>query len=155
MVHQVHRTMKPKSTIHIISYFSIGKGLSTGSIPQSLIVTSLVGRSLAPVDIFSISVTTSCTDGIGVSINVITDWEDSRSEVITTYHSFEDLPEHNMAAIQPLGLHSCDEELGAIGVFAGIGHAHPPRTLMLQLEVLIRKFVTINTFTCTAEYSNT
>jgi len=55
-----------------------------------------------------------------------------------------------MAAIQPLGLYSCDEELGAIGVFASIGHAHPPRTLMLQLEILIRKFVTINTFTSCA-----
>ena len=62
------------------------------------------------------------------------------------YHSVEDLPKHDMPAIQPLGLDSGDEELGTIGILASIGHAHPTRPLMLQFEVLVRKLVAIYTF---------
>lgn len=52
-----------------------------------------------------------------------------------------------MFAIQPWSLDRGDEELGAVGVFAGIGHAEPTRTIMLQLEVLIRETVSIDAFT--------
>lgn len=49
-----------------------------------------------------------------------------------------------MLAIQPGGLDCGDEELGAIGVFACIGHAHPSRPVVLQLEVLVWEALTID-----------
>lgn len=49
-----------------------------------------------------------------------------------------------MFAIQPGGLSQGDEELGAIGVGASIGHADPPNSIVLQFEVLIRKCLTID-----------
>lgn len=49
-----------------------------------------------------------------------------------------------MFAIQPGCLDGSYEELGAIGVLARIGHAHPPRPVMLQLEVLIWEALTID-----------
>lgn len=49
-----------------------------------------------------------------------------------------------MFAVQPGRLDCGDEELGAVGVFAGVGHAEPTRAVMLQLEVLIRETVSIN-----------
>lgn len=49
-----------------------------------------------------------------------------------------------MFAIQPGGLSQGDEELGAIGVRASIGHADPPNPIVLQFEVLIRKRLTID-----------
>ena len=38
----------------------------------------------------------------------------------------------------------CDEELGAIGVLASIGHRQPASTIVLQLEVLISKLLAID-----------
>lgn len=49
-----------------------------------------------------------------------------------------------MLAIQPGCLDCCDKELGAIGVFTGVGHAHPARPIVFQLEVLIGKAFTID-----------
>lgn len=49
-----------------------------------------------------------------------------------------------MLAVQPGGLDCGYEELRAIGVFACIGHAHPPRPIVLQLEVLIWEALTID-----------
>lgn len=49
-----------------------------------------------------------------------------------------------MLAIQPGGLSQGDEELGAIGVRASIGHADPSNPIVLQFEVLIRKGLTID-----------
>lgn len=49
-----------------------------------------------------------------------------------------------MLAVQPGGLGQGDEELRAIGVGPGIGHADPPYAIMLQFEVLIWKCLTIN-----------
>lgn len=42
-----------------------------------------------------------------------------------------------MPVVQPRGLHRRDEELGAVGVGASIGHGHDARAGVLQLEVLI------------------
>lgn len=36
--------------------------------------------------------------------------------------AFCDLPKYHMLAIQPIRLVTCQEELGAIGVWAGVGH---------------------------------
>lgn len=50
-----------------------------------------------------------------------------------------------MLAIKPRRLYSGNEELGAVGIFASIGHAQPAGTIVLQLEVLIGEAVTIDT----------
>lgn len=52
-----------------------------------------------------------------------------------------------MLAIQPGCLNCCDKELGAIGVFASIGHAHPAGPIVFQLEVLIREAFTVDALT--------
>lgn len=49
-----------------------------------------------------------------------------------------------MLAIEPGGLNCSYEELRAIGVLACIGHAHPARPVVLQLEVLIWEALTID-----------
>jgi len=49
-----------------------------------------------------------------------------------------------MATVQPSSLHSCNEELRAISVGTSIGHAEHSWTSVLQLEMFIRKLVTIN-----------
>ena len=64
----------------------------------------------------------------------------------TAHRSTDDFAKHHMPSIQPGGLDSGDEKLGSIGVLAGISHANPEGTFVLQLEVLILKFVPINTF---------
>ncbi len=43
---------------------------------------------------------------------------------------------HNVLAVQPLGLHGGQEELGAVGVGASVGHGQEARASVLQLKVL-------------------
>ena len=62
------------------------------------------------------------------------------------HRSTYDLAKHHVPSIQPGGLDSGDEELGSIGVLAGISHADPEGAFVLQFEVLILKFVSINAF---------
>ena len=52
--------------------------------------------------------------------------------------------ENNVLAIQPLGLHGAQEELGAVGVWAGVGHGQNAWAGVLQSEVLIYKLGTID-----------
>ena len=52
--------------------------------------------------------------------------------------------ENNVLAIQPLGLHGVQEELGAVGVWAGVGHGQNAWAGVLQSEVLICKLGTID-----------
>jgi len=61
-----------------------------------------------------------------------------------SYHSFQYFSKDNMSTIEPLCFLSCDEELRSISVLASISHAQPTRSIMLQLEVLIREFLSIN-----------
>lgn len=49
-----------------------------------------------------------------------------------------------MFAVQPGGHNGGDEELGAVGVFASIGHAEPAGAVVLQLEVLIGETVSVD-----------
>lgn len=66
---------------------------------------------------------------------------------ISHYHSIKDFSKYHMFAIQPGGLGQGDEELRAVGIRSSIGHAYPPNAIMLQLEVLIWKCLTINAYT--------
>lgn len=58
--------------------------------------------------------------------------------------ALKNLPEHDMAAVEPRGDGGGDEELAAIGVFARVGHAEKPLLAVLELEVLIREFVAVD-----------
>lgn len=62
-----------------------------------------------------------------------------------THHALQDLAKDDVFSIEPRRLHGGDEELGAISVFACVGHAQPSWAIVLQLEVLIREAITINT----------
>ena len=49
-----------------------------------------------------------------------------------------------MSTIQPGSLLCGDEELRSIGVLARVGHGQPSSSVVLQLEVLVGKLLTIN-----------
>lgn len=51
---------------------------------------------------------------------------------------------HTMLAIQPWGCSSAEEELRAVGVWTGVGHAEYTRSIVLQFEVLIIKGVPVD-----------
>lgn len=61
-----------------------------------------------------------------------------------THHALQNFSKDDVFAIQPGSLNGGDEELGAIGVFASVGHAEPAVAVVLQLEVLIRETVSID-----------
>lgn len=60
------------------------------------------------------------------------------------HHSFQYFSENDVLAVQPAGHHGGDEELRAVGVFAGVGHAEPAGAVVLQLEVLVGEAVAVN-----------
>lgn len=61
-----------------------------------------------------------------------------------THHPLENLAKDDVFAVQPRSLNGGDEELGAVGVFAGVGHAEPAGGVVLQLEVLIGETVSVD-----------
>lgn len=50
-----------------------------------------------------------------------------------------DLTEHDVLSIEPRGDDGGDEELGAVGVWSGVGHGQESGLGVLQLEVLVGK----------------
>lgn len=62
-------------------------------------------------------------------------------------HSTENLAEDNMSAVQPWGGLECDVELGGVHVFTSVSHGHCTSAIMLQFEVLISEYMTVNTST--------
>lgn len=59
-------------------------------------------------------------------------------------HAVLDLTEDDVSAVKPAGNDGGDEELGAVGVLAGVGHGEQTGLVVLQLEVLIREPVTVD-----------
>lgn len=49
-----------------------------------------------------------------------------------------------MLAVQPVALGAGDEELAAVRVGARIGHREEASVIVLELEILILKFVTVD-----------
>jgi len=47
-------------------------------------------------------------------------------------------------AVQPRGDDGCDEELGAVGIWAGIGHGEKTWLGVLDLEVLVLELLAVN-----------
>ena len=59
-------------------------------------------------------------------------------------HAPDHLPEHYVSPVQPAcGLRG-DEELRSVGVLARVSHGQPASAVMLQLEVLISKFLSVD-----------
>lgn len=59
-------------------------------------------------------------------------------------HAFDDASEDDVAIIEPGGLHGGDEELGSVGVRAGVGHRHDSGASVSQDEVLILELVAVD-----------
>jgi hypothetical protein len=59
-------------------------------------------------------------------------------------HAFQDLAEHNVAAVKPGRMDGSDEELGAVCVRTSVCHAEPSWSIMFQCEVLILKALSID-----------
>ena len=55
-----------------------------------------------------------------------------------------------MFAVQPIGLHSRDKELGPIRIAASIRHAQYPGTVVGELEILVGKGASVDAFTSRA-----
>lgn len=50
-----------------------------------------------------------------------------------------DIAEDNVLAIKPRGIGGADEELGAVGVTASVGHGEGTKPTVLEVEVLVLK----------------
>ena len=64
------------------------------------------------------------------------------------YLALQNLAEDNMASIQPGGLDCSDEELAAVGVLTGVGHAQPHGSIVGQLKVLVIESWAEHTVAC-------
>ena len=61
-----------------------------------------------------------------------------------------DLAEDNVPAIEPGGDDGSDEELGAVGVGAGVGHGEHEGLLVCELEVLVCELLAVDGFAARA-----
>jgi len=61
-------------------------------------------------------------------------------------HTLDNTSENNMLAVQPFGLHGAEKELGTVGVWPSVSHGQNTRSSVLELEVLISEFVSVDGF---------
>src|SRR3989338_231280 len=61
-------------------------------------------------------------------------------------HAFDDLAKDDVLVVQEAGLDGADEELGAVGVGASVGHGQNSGAGVLELEVLVFKLLSIDGF---------
>jgi hypothetical protein len=59
-------------------------------------------------------------------------------------HAVNDLAEDDVGAVQPGGDNSGNEELGAVGILASVGHGQKTRLGVLDFEVLISELLAVN-----------
>merc|ERR1740138_783017 len=65
-------------------------------------------------------------------------------------HALADPAENDVAAIEPCGLDGADEELGAVGVRASVGHGKDAFAGVLELEVLVLELFAVDGFAASA-----
>lgn len=70
--------------------------------------------------------------------------------MLIAYHARDDLAEDDVSVVEPGCLLGGDEELGSVSVFASVGHGQPPGSIVLQLEVLIGKTLSVDAQTLTS-----
>lgn len=73
-----------------------------------------------------------------------------RLDFLHHIHTVGDDAEYDVLAVQPGRLHCRQEELAAVGVGTSVGHRQDSRASVLQREVLVFEFVTINRFATSA-----
>jgi hypothetical protein len=59
-------------------------------------------------------------------------------------HALADVTKHRVLSVEEAGLHSANEKLRAVGVWAGIGHRQDAGSRVLQSEVFVRKLVSVD-----------
>ena len=68
-------------------------------------------------------------------------------DLLDDVHSLGDRAEDDMLAIEPGRFRRADEELRAVGVGAGIGHAHNTRARMLERKIFIGELFAVDGLT--------
>lgn len=61
-------------------------------------------------------------------------------------NALHDVAKHHVLPVEPVGRSCADEELGPVGVGPGVSHGQSPHASVLQLEVLVRKFLSVDGF---------
>jgi len=64
--------------------------------------------------------------------------------LLDNIHAFDDLSENDVFSVQPRSFGGANEKLRPIGVGSGVGHGQNSGSGVLQLEVLILEFVSVN-----------
>eukprot|EP01043_Picozoa_sp_COSAG02_P049475 COSAG02_NODE_4971_length_4771_cov_1.547303_2_plen_235_part_00 len=67
-----------------------------------------------------------------------------RLDSLDHIHTVDDDAEHDVLAVEPRGLDGAEEELGAVGSRASVGHGKDTRAGVLELEVLIGELGAVN-----------
>ena len=60
-------------------------------------------------------------------------------DLLDDIKAFDNGAEDDVLAVEPWGLDGGDEELGAVGILASIGHRQHARSVVLQLEIFVRE----------------
>lgn len=79
--------------------------------------------------------------------NLLASLAAGRSELLNSLdnvRSLNDLAEDDVGTVEPAGDDSGDEELRTVGVLSGVGHGEEEWLLVLQLEVLICKLLSVD-----------
>ena len=90
-------------------------------------------------------VRSSTRDGDGAALDLTTAGAlglDLPHELLAVLVS--DLAEDDVLAVQPAGDDGGDEELGAVGVGPGVGHAEEEGLGVLELEVFVRELLAVD-----------
>ena len=58
--------------------------------------------------------------------------------------ALRDISEHNVLAVEPVGLDGAEEELRAVRVGAGVSHGQNSGASVLELEVLVRELLSVD-----------
>lgn len=73
-----------------------------------------------------------------------------RLDLLDDVHAFDDGSENDVTVVQPRSFDSRDEELRAVGVGSGVGHAHDAGSGVLEGEVLVLKLVAVDRLAASA-----